>query len=149
MIVSCSQYFFHKNIAVSSAYVIIELNRQSQIMQQYKMINRWTFDNDDLFELVRIGRKRGTCCRYSGTEQMTKVGEIQEIYNSRGEIITVQITAVRKCRFCDIDDTWAHTEGEGDLSLEYWRKVHIEFFNKYYPDFQETDWLELNEFMVI
>ena len=49
----------------------------------------------------------------------------------------------------DIDDTWARTEGEGDLSLEYWREVHIEFFNKYFPDFQETDWLELNEFVVI
>ncbi len=23
------------------------------------------------------------------------------------------------------------------------------FFNKHYPDFQETDWLELNEFVVI
>ena len=113
------------------------------------MTNRWTFDNDDLFELVRNGCKRGTCCRYSDTEPMANVGEIQEIYNSRGETITVQITAVRKCRFCDIDNTWARTEGEGDLSLEYWRKVHIDFFNKYYPDFQETDWLELNEFKVI
>ena len=113
------------------------------------MINRWTFDNDDLFELVRIGRKRGTCCRYSDTEPMAKVGEIQEIFNSRGETIRIQITNVRKCCFCDIDDTWAKTEGEGDLSLTYWRKVHVEFFNKHYPDFQETDWLELNEFVVI
>ncbi|MBR2511024.1 MAG: ASCH domain-containing protein, partial [Alphaproteobacteria bacterium] len=55
----------------------------------------------------------------------------------------------RKCRFCDIDDAWAKIEGEGDLSLAYWRTVHIDFFNKYFPDFQETDWLELNEFVVI
>ena len=46
-------------------------------------------------------------------------------------------------------DAWAKIEGEGDLSLAYWRKVHIDFFNKYFPDFQETDWLELNEFVVI
>ena len=50
---------------------------------------------------------------------MAYVGEIQEIYNSRGEIIRIQITAVRKCRFCDIDDAWAKIEGEGDLSLAY------------------------------
>ena len=113
------------------------------------MTNRWTFDNDELFELVRNGRKCGTCGRYSDASPMANVGEIQEIFNSHGEIIRIQITSVRKCRFCDIDDTWARTEGEGNLSLEYWREVHIDFFNKYYPDFQETDWLELNEFKVI
>lgn len=113
------------------------------------MINRWTFDNDELFELVRIGRKCGTCCRYTNNTPMTKVGEIQEIFNSRGETITVQITAVRKCRFCDIDDTWTQIEAEGDLSLAYWRRVHTAFFNKHYPDFSDTDWLELNEFKVV
>lgn len=113
------------------------------------MTNRWTFDNDELFELVRNGRKCGTCSRYSDDAPMATVGEIQEIFNSHGETITIQITAVRKCRFCDIDDPWVRIEGEGDLSLSYWRKVHIRFFNAYYPDFQETDWLELNEFEVI
>lgn len=113
------------------------------------MNSRWTFDNDSLFDLVRNGRKRGTCSRYSDKEPMTKIGDIQEIYNSRCETITIQITAVRKCHFCDIDNSWAEIEGEGDLSLEYWRRVHIEFFNSHYPDFQETDLLELNEFVVI
>lgn len=113
------------------------------------MINRWTFDDDNLFELVRNERKYGTCSRYSCDADMAYVGEIQEIYNSRGETIRIQITAVRKCRFCDIDDAWAKIEGEGDLSLAYWRTVHIDFFNKYFPDFQETDWLELNEFVII
>lgn len=113
------------------------------------MNNRWTFDNDELFDLVRNGRKHGTCCRCSDGTPMAAVGDIQEIYNSHGKVITIQITAVRKCRFCDIDDAWARTEGEGDRSLAHWRRVHIDFFNKHYPDFQETDWLELNEFKVI
>ncbi len=113
------------------------------------MDKRWTFDDDELFELVRNGRKHGTCSRHTGNKNMATVGTIEEIYNSQGETIKIQITAVRKCRFCDIDDTWAHIEGEGDLSLAYWRKVHIEFFNKHYPNFQETDLLELNEFKVI
>ena len=113
------------------------------------MTNRWTFDNDELFELVRIGRKRGTCGRNSDEEPMAKIGDVQEIYNSRGETIRIQITAVRKCRFCDVDTAWAHIEGEGDLSLTHWRRVHIDFFTKHYPDFHETDVLELNEFVVI
>ena len=113
------------------------------------MTSRWTFDNDELFELVRNGRKHGTCSLYSDKESMAKIGEIQEIYNSHGETIRIQITDVRKCRFCDIDDARAKIEGEGDLSLAYWRKVHIKFFNKYYPEFQETDLLELNAFCVV
>lgn len=113
------------------------------------MINRWTFDDDNLFELVRNERKYGTCSRYSCDADMAYVGEIQEIYNSRGETIQIQITAVRKCRFCDVDTAWAHIEGEGDLSLTHWRRVHIDFFTKHYPDFHETDVLELNEFVVI
>lgn len=81
------------------------------------MTNRWTFNNDELFELVRNGRKCGTCGRYSDDSPMANVGEIQEIFNSHGETIRIQITSVRKCRFCDIDDTWARTEGEGDLCI--------------------------------
>lgn len=50
------------------------------------MDNRWTFDNDKLFELVRIGRKRGTCSRNSDEEPMAKIGDVQEIYNSRGKL---------------------------------------------------------------
>ena len=113
------------------------------------MIERWTFDNDELFELVRIGRKRGTCCRYSDDASMATVGAIQEIYDSHGNTITIQITAVRKCRFCDVGAAWAHIEGEGDLSLNYWRKVHTDFFTTLYTDFLPTDLLELNEFKVL
>ena len=112
-------------------------------------MNRWTFDNDELFELVRNGRKTGTCCRRSDKGPMAKIGDIQEIYNSRGETIRIQITSVRKCRFCDVDDAWAKIEGEGDLSLAYWRCAHTEFFKKHHPDFQETDWLELNKFKTL
>ena len=101
------------------------------------MDNRWTFDNDKLFELVRIGRKRGTCSRYSDEKSMANVGEIQEIFNSHGETIRIQITSVRKCRFCDIDDAWAKIEGEGDLSLAYWRTVHIEFLTNTFPIFRK------------
>ena len=113
------------------------------------MLNRWSFDNDELFELVRSGRKTGTCCLYTSDKNMAQIGTKEEIYNSHGEIITIQITSVRKCRFCDIDEAWARIEGEGDLSLAYWKRVHNDFFKKHYPEFQETDLLELNEFNVI
>jgi len=31
---------------------------------EYKMFNKWTFDNDELFDLVTCGKKHGTCCLY-------------------------------------------------------------------------------------
>jgi len=113
------------------------------------MNNRWTFDNDELFDLVACGKKHGTCCLFDTDENMSRVGDINTIYNSKNEQIKIRITNVRKSRFCDIDDVWAKTEGEGDLTLQYWQRVHKEFFHNIKPDFTKTDMLELNEFAVI
>ncbi len=110
------------------------------------MTSTWTFDNDELFDLVACGKKRGTCSLYDTDANMSKVGDINIIYNSKNEQIKIKITNVCKCRFCDVDESWAKTEGEGDLSLHYWQRVHLEFFRAIKPDFQETDMLELNEF---
>ena len=113
------------------------------------MDNRWTFDNDELFVLVACGKKRGSCSLYGGDDQLSKIGDINIIYNSKNEQIKIQITNVRKCRFCDVDENWARIEGEGDLSLAYWQRVHKEFFCNIKPDFFDTDMLELDEFETI
>lgn len=113
------------------------------------MQDKWTFDNDYLFDLVKSNIKHGTCCLYENDDKMSKVGDINIIYNSTNQEIKIKITAVRKCRFCDIDESWATTEGEGDLSLEHWKSTHIEFFQKEKPDFKTTDMLELNEFEIV
>lgn len=113
------------------------------------MIEKWTFDNDDLFDLVVSGKKCATCSLYYGDNKMSKPGDINIIYNSKNEQIKIEITDVQKRRFCDIDEAWAIKEGEGDLSLSYWQNVHEEFFRNIKPDFQNTDMLELNEFRVL
>lgn len=110
------------------------------------MIKFWTFDNDELFDLVACGKKHGTCGLYDSDANMSKVGDINIIYNSKNEQIKIKITNVRKCRFCDVDKFWAKTEGEGDWSLQHWRHVHLEFFRSIKSDFQETDMLVLEEF---
>ena len=113
------------------------------------MVTRWSFDNDELFDLVAKNRKHGTCCLYHNDAKMSKIGEINIIYNSKNQKIKIKITDVKKCRFCDINEQWAKIEGEGDLSLDYWKTVHKKFFTDEKPDFQVTDILELNEFVVI
>jgi len=112
-------------------------------------MKRWTFDNDELFDLVACDKKHGTCCLYDGNDQLSKIGDINIIYNSKNEQIKIRITNVKKCRFCDVDNEWAKIEGEGDLSLAHWQRVHKEFFRNIKPNFTETNMLELNEFEMI
>lgn len=113
------------------------------------MKKTWSFDDDYLFDLVLSNRKHGTCCLYEHDNKMSKVGDINIIYNSHNQKIKIQITNVHKCRFCDVNEQWAKTEGEEDLSLAYWKKIHLDFFKKEKTDFKSTDMLELNEFTVI
>lgn len=129
--------------------VIVHIDIWVYMIHNIFMIEKWTFDNDDLFDLVVSGKKRATCSLYYGDNKMSKPGDINIIYNSKNEQIKIEITDVQKRRFCDIDETWAIKEGEGDLSLSYWRNVHEKFFKNIKPDFQNTDTLELNEFRIL
>ena len=69
-------------------------------------MNTWSFDNDELFELVRCGRKTATCAVLDN-EPLSSPGDVEQIVNSKGEIIKIQITKVPIKRFCDIDEEWA------------------------------------------
>jgi uncharacterized protein YhfF len=113
------------------------------------MTARWSFNNDYLFDLVLTNRKHGTCCLYTSDKELSKIGDINIIYNSQNQEIKIKITGVCVRRFCDIDEQWAKIEGEGDLSLDYWKKIHLDFFLKENPDFKVTDLLELNNFVII
>ena len=111
-------------------------------------MNTWSFDNDELFELVRCGRKTATCAVLDN-EPLSSPGDVEQIVNSKGEIIKIKIINVEIKRFCDIDATWAKKEGEGDLSLAYWQKVHKDFFTKYYENFTPEIKLVCEEFVLI
>ena len=106
----------------------------------------WSFDNDELFELVRCGRKTATCAVLDN-EPLSSPGDVEQIVNSKGEIIKIKIINVEIKRFCDIDATWAKKEGEGDLSLAYWQKVHKDFFTKHHNNFTPETKLVCEEFI--
>lgn len=109
-------------------------------------MNTWSFDNDELFELVRCGRKTATCAVLDN-EPLSSPGDVEQIVNSKGEIIKIKIINVEIKRFCDIDATWAKKEGEGDLSLAYWQKVHKDFFTKHHNNFTPETKLVCEEFI--
>lgn len=84
-------------------------------------------------ELIRRGLKVATCSlkywyQFQG-EPWPRQGHLQVVtdwYGNPSSII--EVTAVSECRYCDIDEEFARAEGEGDLSLAWWRQVHWQFF---------------------
>ncbi len=115
-------------------------------------------DADYLADLVKSGIKTATSSLYmfyeEECEELPKVGEISIITDYEGcakaiiENISVDIV-----KFSDVTADFAYREGEGDRSLEYWQRVHREFFTaelcELGIDFNENMLVVLERFKVI
>lgn len=107
---------------------------------QYTRFNAYHFCNDEaaaneLADLVLTGEKRATASLrwiYQVFEEaLPEVGQLDVITNFAGEPqCIVETTRVEIRPFKMVDADFAFTEGEGDKSLAYWRKVHWDFFEK-------------------
>ncbi|CAA9414477.1 MAG: hypothetical protein AVDCRST_MAG22-2125 [uncultured Rubrobacteraceae bacterium] len=65
----------------------------------------------------------------AGGEPVARPGERSIILDGRGEpLCVVETTEVEVRRFDEVDEEFARDEGEGDLSLAYWREAHRRFF---------------------
>jgi uncharacterized protein YhfF len=93
----------------------------------------WSFGDtpemaDDLGGLAMQGKKTATCSRYVG-ENILEFATVSIMLNGQGQpwgvVETHEITVKR---YCDVGAEWAAAEGEGDLSLEYWRNEHWRYF---------------------
>lgn len=100
----------------------------------------WSFgDNpkmaDELAQLVLDGKKTATCtalCWHLQENDKTLVGGFEVITDGQDTPkCVVQLTAQFIKNFDEVDETLARKEGEGDLSLNYWRTAHQEFFERY------------------
>lgn len=92
-------------------------------------------DADELGELVLRGIKTATCAQLQEYEhegeKITAPGDYSIITNWRGEpLCVIQVTSVRIVPYCEVDAHHAGAEGEGDRSLDYWRKVHYDCFSR-------------------
>lgn len=100
----------------------------------------WSFGTnpeqaDELLALVLDGVKTATSSAvrdYQGDDEpMPTVGSMSILTDGAGHpraLITT--TDVRTVPFGDVDEEHARDEGEGDLSLAYWREVHRTFFTE-------------------
>lgn len=60
-----------------------------------------------------------------------KPGDLSIILLSDGEAACIiETTEIKVCKFLEVSAEHAFNEGEGDRSLEYWRRVHREFFSE-------------------
>lgn len=89
----------------------------------------------ELALLVRDGPKRATAGPLSlseeGTDPMPVVGGLSVVLDGEGSpVCVIRTTRVDVQRFGDVDDTFAWDEGEGDRTLDWWRKAHIRYFSQ-------------------
>ena len=97
----------------------------------------WAFGEapDKLASLVKDGIKTATCSAYDlyqiENESLPKAGQYSVILNSREEAVCIiKTTKVYVTAYDQVTTEHAFKEGEGDRSLEYWRKVHESFLKK-------------------
>jgi uncharacterized protein YhfF len=100
----------------------------------------WAFGNtsemaDRLGDLVVRGIKTATASLVwtleEGHEPYPAVGEYSIVLNGQGlPICIIQTTDLTVVPFIQVKEEHAYLEGEGDRSLEYWRRVHWEFFGE-------------------
>lgn len=93
---------------------------------------------DELGTLIADGTKTGTCSALweweAEDETIPKQGIITIVLNGEGEpLCIVETTEVSIRNYNEVDADFAHAEGEGDLSLEYWREAHMNFFSRILP----------------
>jgi len=102
--------------------------------------SHWHFsDNqpeaDSLVELVLRGKKRATAQSLwyleSSNEKIPAQGDLHVVTNWEGIARCIlETTSVQITPFNLVGEAFARAEGEGDLSLEYWREVHWEYFKR-------------------
>nr|AIA14046.1 ASCH domain protein [uncultured bacterium] len=90
---------------------------------------------DHLCQLVLQGKKTATACLVWETEFNPDEAPVLNGYS----IITdfdgnprciVRTSEIRIMPFSEVDEQFAADEGEGDLSLEFWRRAHWEYFSR-------------------
>ncbi|WP_100012267.1 ASCH domain-containing protein [Lentibacillus sediminis] len=120
-----------------------------------KTYTAWPFGADpdmarELADLVIAGEKTATASLHAMYEldgdPLPEIGEYNVITDWEGEAKVVTETIdVRVLPFKEVSPEFAAKEGEGDKSLDYWRREHIRFFKN---ELAETD-KDFNEDMLV
>ena len=104
-------------------------------MTNHSDLPHWSFGDsaelaDALLALVREGRKTATC--WAAAQMGPSVaGERGIVLDGAGQpALLVETISCVATRYCDVGADFAALEGEGDLSLDYWRVAHRRYFTR-------------------
>lgn len=119
-------------------------------------MNTWKFgtNNDYLVNLVLKGEKTATTSLYKEyidlNEELPKININQVLLFDNGN--KACITRNKKViitEFKNITDELAYLEGEGDKSLDYYKKEHTKIFKKIDSNFNEDSLVVFEIFEVV
>lgn len=99
-------------------------------------------DADECAELVAKKIKQATSTSVwwfkKHNEEFPKIGDLAIVTNWDGEPkAIVKTTKVEIVKWKDITAEYAFVEGEGDKSLAYWKKAHLEYYTKEMKEYGE------------
>ena len=132
--------FSSDSIIMHSSVKKITQEYFSSIGEKSRTLDAWHFcdnekDANHCAELTLKGIKKATSSSlwwYEKTgEPLPKKGELNVITNWESEAqCIIQTTEVSVIPFNKISADFALTEGEGDKSLDYWKRTHWEYFKR-------------------
>ena len=134
-----------------------------RVKTDYQAHQAWSFGNsramaDELLALVLAGTKQATASLYQlyrwTNEPLPQVGDFSVILDgAQVPSCIIETTAVEVVPFASVTAEHARLEGEGDLSLTYWREVHWQFFSHQaaaaHHHFNEDDLVVCERFKVV
>lgn len=94
---------------------------------------------DELADLILKGIKTASClsydeCLYYDEAPLSKIGSYTIVLNSKDEPVgIIKYTDMTIMPMNEVTEEIARAEGEGDLSYDYWYKVHKKFFRELMP----------------
>ena len=121
----------------------------------------WSFGDspEELARLVLEGKKTATASVYElyayDNERVPSAGDYSVIMDAseKNALCIIRNTDVSIVSFKDVDENHARREGEGDMTLEYWRKAHRECFSQWMEEagkkFTDDTLIVLERFEVV
>jgi uncharacterized protein YhfF len=105
------------------------------IPAEYRDLPRFCFGDtpalaDELLALVLSGRKTATCTT-PDDPNLSSPGERWIVLDGSGKpVCVIETLEITMRRYDEVDAAFARDEGEGDLSLDYWRDAHRRYFGR-------------------
>ncbi len=100
-------------------------------------------DANTCANLTKQGIKKATSDSLLGlqyrNEPLPKIGDFKVVTNWEGTAqCIIQLKSVVLKPFFSIDEAYAKLEGEGDKSLDYWKKTHWDFYTRELEPFKRV-----------